>query len=164
MKLNKQIFNLMANLFGLQTGVDIKENESTAYSRKKCKSCDWYSQTQPMCNRYQRRTNPLDSACSKYIKRYRRGKWLWSDNMREYGLGEASSRPQSYRHQPPMAWGDGEAEAAQDSSLRGKKRFPSGIMDAYRAYLVLVGQEYGNRQMVVYLRTTPKAEEYCETK
>ena len=48
--------------------------------------------------------------------------------------------------------------------MRGQKRFPSGIMDAYRAYLVLVGQEYGNRQMVVYLRTTPKAEEYCETK
>ena len=42
MRLNKQqIFNLMANLFGLQTAVDIKENESTAYSRKKCKSCDW---------------------------------------------------------------------------------------------------------------------------
>ena len=46
MKLNKQIFNLMANFFGLAAPVEKKETESNSYARKKCKSCDWYSQTQ----------------------------------------------------------------------------------------------------------------------
>ena len=36
--------------------------------------CDWYSQTQPMCIRHNRAAKPLDTACSKYLKRYRRGK------------------------------------------------------------------------------------------
>ena len=65
---------LLSILFGIEAPVEKKETESNSYARKKCKSCDWYSQTQSMCNRYQKRTNPLDSACSKYIKRYRRGK------------------------------------------------------------------------------------------
>ena len=69
--MNKIMFN---DKFGLQTAVDIKENESTAYSRKKCKSCDWYNDTQSMCNRYSKITKPLDSACSKYLKRHRHGK------------------------------------------------------------------------------------------
>lgn len=72
MKLNKQIFNLMANLFGPE--VPVEEKESKSYARKKCKSCDWYNDTQSMCNRYDRSARPLDSACPKYIKRYRRGK------------------------------------------------------------------------------------------
>ena len=72
MRLNKQIFNLMANLFGLAAPVEKKESKS--YARKKCKSCDWYNDTQSMCNRYSKITKPLDSACPKYIKRYRRGK------------------------------------------------------------------------------------------
>lgn len=74
MKLNKQIFNLMANLFGREAPVEKKETESNSYARKKCKSCDWYSQAQPMCNRYNRSARPLDSACPKYLKRHRRGK------------------------------------------------------------------------------------------
>ena len=75
MKLNKQqIFNLMANLFGLQTAVEKKETESNSYARKMCKSCDWYSHTLSMCNRYNRSAKPLDTACSKYLKRHRRGK------------------------------------------------------------------------------------------
>lgn len=72
MRLNKQICNLMANLFGLEAPVEKKESKS--YARKRCKSCDWYSQTQSMCNRYSKITKPLDSACPKYIKRYSRGK------------------------------------------------------------------------------------------
>lgn len=74
MKLNKQIFNLMANLFGREVPVEKKETESSSYARKKCKSCDWYGQTQPMCIRHNRAEKPLNTACSKYIKRYRRGK------------------------------------------------------------------------------------------
>lgn len=74
MRLNKQIFNLMANLFGLETPVEKKETESNSYARKKCKSCDWYSQTQPMCIRHNRAAKPLDTACSKYLKRHRHGK------------------------------------------------------------------------------------------
>ena len=72
MRLNKQICNLMANLFGLEAPVEKKESKS--YARKRCKSCDWYSQTQPMCIRHNRAAKPLDTACSKYLKRYRRGK------------------------------------------------------------------------------------------
>ena len=74
MRLSKQIFNLMANFFGLAAPVEKKETESNSYARKKCKSCDWYSHTQSMCNRYNRSARPLDSACPKYIKRYSRGK------------------------------------------------------------------------------------------
>lgn len=72
MRLNKQIFNFMANFFGREAPVEKKGSKS--YARKKCKSCDWYSQAQPMCNRYSKITKPLDSACPKYIKRYSRGK------------------------------------------------------------------------------------------
>lgn len=74
MKLNRQIFNLMAKLFGREAPVEKKETESNSYARKRCKSCDWYSQTQSMCNRYNRSARPLDSACPKYLKRHRRGK------------------------------------------------------------------------------------------
>lgn len=72
MKLNRQIFTLMADLFGPEAPVEKKESKS--YARKKCKSCDWYSQTQPMCIRHNRAAKPLDTACSKYLKRHRRGK------------------------------------------------------------------------------------------
>lgn len=74
MKLNRQIFTLMADFFGLAAPVEKKETESNSYARKKCKSCDWYSQTQSLCNRYNRSARPLDTACSKYLKRHRRGK------------------------------------------------------------------------------------------
>lgn len=74
MKLNKQIFNLMANFFGLAAPVEKKETGSNSYARNMCKSCDWYNDTQSMCNRYSKITKPLDSACPKYIKRYSRGK------------------------------------------------------------------------------------------
>ena len=74
MKLNRQIFTLMADLFGREAPVEKKETESNSYARKRCKSCDWYSQTQSICNRYNRAEKPLNTACSKYIKRYSRGK------------------------------------------------------------------------------------------
>lgn len=38
------------------------------------KRWDWYSQTQPMRIRHNRAAKPLDTACSKYLKRHRRGK------------------------------------------------------------------------------------------
>lgn len=75
MRLNKQqIVTLMADLFGPEAPVEKKETESNSYARKKCKSCDWYNDTQSMCNRYSKITKPLDTACSKYLKRYRHGK------------------------------------------------------------------------------------------
>lgn len=64
----------MAKLFGREAPVEKKETESNSYARKKCKSCDWYSQEQNMCNRYNRAAKPLDIACSKYLKRHRHGK------------------------------------------------------------------------------------------
>lgn len=74
MRLNRQIFTLMADLFGREAPIEKKETESNSYALKMCKSCDWYSHTQSMCNRYDRSTKPLDSACPKYLKRYSRGK------------------------------------------------------------------------------------------
>ena len=74
MKLNRQIFTLMADLFGREAPVEKKETESNSYARKKCKSCDWYSQTESMCIRYNRAEKPLNTACPKYLKRHRRGK------------------------------------------------------------------------------------------
>lgn len=65
---------LLSILFGIKVPIEKKETESNSYARKKCKSCDWYSQTQPMCIRHNRTAKPLDTACSKYLKRHRHGK------------------------------------------------------------------------------------------
>lgn len=65
---------LLSILLGIKVPVEKKETESNSYARKMCKSCDWYNDTQSMCNRYSKIAKPLDSACPKYIKRYRRGK------------------------------------------------------------------------------------------
>ena len=65
---------LLSILFGIKVPIEKKETESNSYARKKCKSCDWYSQTQPMCIRHNRAAKPLDTACPKYLKRHRHGK------------------------------------------------------------------------------------------
>ena len=65
---------LLSILFGIKVPIEKKETESNSYARKMCKSCDWYSHTQSMCNRYDRSTKPLDPACPKYLNRYHRGK------------------------------------------------------------------------------------------
>lgn len=67
------VFSLFEQVLGhsRKRSVDIRAPKS--YERKHCKSCDWYSQAQPMCNRHNRSAKPLDTACSKYLKRHRRG-------------------------------------------------------------------------------------------